>query len=157
MNPARLLALGGYGPLGACESIMRFQVRVWHASESARRTHSRASLLPRPVTDASAASRVTSSALFTIGWAFVRFVRAVTILSRCVKLIRSLLVPAKRLIAPARIAFNTNGCFVFSDVLPASILDSCNVNTSRSPASADLALVALFAGIAVVKVRVFQG
>src|SRR5437868_15525014 len=73
-------------------------------------------------------------------------------LSRSVELIG--LVPARLLVACERIAFKTSGCLVFKEVLPASILDSCKVKTSRRPASADFTVAP---EIAVVKLSVFQG
>src|SRR6266536_1726528 len=97
---------------------------------------SRASLLPKPVTEASETRAVRveltdrlgviSSALFTIGWLLVRFVRAVIILLRVGSELIGL-VPVRVLVACDRIALRTSGCFVFKEVLPASILDSCNV------------------------------
>src|SRR5438094_10515841 len=88
------------------------------------------------MSEGSAASRVTSSALLTIGWLAVRFIRAVTMLSRSVAAIA--FVPAIPLVTCDTIAFKTSGCFVFKEVLAASMLASCKVNTWRRPPSADL-------------------
>ena len=59
-----------------------------------------------------------------------------------------------RFIAPERIAVRVGVCRVFNEVFPASVPDSCRVNTSNSPASAEFALAPV---IADVNPRVFQG